>query len=70
MNKILNKLRRSRSYYISYSVKIDHQLIYGSGTFDCKGRPDLEMWLSEIRRHNKHDNAVILSCVECRNNFL
>lgn len=67
---------RKKYYYIAYDVFYhDNKVIHGSGTFVCKGKPDLKKWLEDIEAHNFNNgisaiDIQVLSCIEVKEDFI
>ena len=67
---------REKKYYIAYDVFTPNEkVIHGSGTFVCRGKPNLKKWIEDIETYNV-DNGIIveavqiLSCIEVKKDFI
>lgn len=69
-------LGKKRIYYIAYDVFLNNEkVIHGSGTFSCKGNPDLKNWIEEITKVNFNNGISaeaiqVLSCIEVKEDFI
>ena len=69
-------LNRKKIYYIAYDAFLSNEkVIHGSGTFSCKGKPDLKKWLQDIETHNFNNGIStgaiqVLSCIEVKEDFI
>ena len=67
---------KEKNYYIAYDVFTPNdKVIHGSGTFACKGKPNLKKWIEDIEKYNV-DNGItveaiqILSCIPVKKDFI
>ena len=67
---------KEKNYYIAYDVFLQKsKVIHGSGTFSCKGKPDIKQWIEDIEKHNSKNgissiDVQILSCIEIEKDFI
>ena len=69
-------LTKEKTFYIAYNVFLPKdKVIHGSGTFVCKGKPDLKKWISDIENYNSNNGITpeaiqVLSCIEVKEDFI
>lgn len=57
-------LNKKKNYYIAYDAFLENEkVIHGSGTFSCKGKPDLKKWLEDIEKHN-FNNGISIGVIQ------
>jgi hypothetical protein len=67
---------KEKTFYIAYDVFLKKdKVIHGSGTFVCKGKPDLKKWIEDIETHNFNNGIStgaiqVLSCIEVKEDFI